>query len=419
MTEQKPKRYFRITRAERSSIERALKAKKPIARSMAKDLGRSATSITEEVKRNRVVAKGPGKGERVDNVPEDACARLQRWPWVCNGCKLWHYHCSKKWRCEYSAARAQALSEELLVLSRRGVNAHEFDFEAAMSKIRTDIGNGLSPAQIAYGRKDELDVSPSTIYRWIAAGYGGMSNAELRRKVGYKPRRKHKERRITSHGAERSYAAFCALSQDERDSACEMDTVIGRKSDSQCILTLYLRPSKTQLCLLLPEKSSSAVAAALDMLEGVLGHDLFQRLFGVILTDNGTEFADADALERPVEADAPRTQVYYCDPRQSQQKGRCERNHVELRKILPKGRGVPFDKLVAKDMSAIMSHVNSQPRASLMGLSPLAIMKAAMGEDACALLDALGIEEVAYEDLNLTFALLIEIRRERGDEPLA
>lgn len=419
MTEQKPKRYFRITRAERSSIERALKAKKPIARSMAKDLGRSATSITEEVKRNRVVAKGPGKGERVDNVPEDACARLQRWPWVCNGCKLWHYHCSKKWRCEYSAARAQALSEELLVLSRRGVNAHEFDFEAAMSKIRTDIGNGLSPAQIAYGRKDELDVSPSTIYRWIAAGYGGMSNAELRRKVGYKPRKKHKERRITSHGAERSYAAFCALSQDERDSACEMDTVIGRKSDSQCILTLYLRPSKTQLCLLLPEKSSSAVAAALDMLEGVLGHDLFQRFFGVILTDNGTEFADADALERPVEADAPRTQVYYCDPRQSQQKGRCERNHVELRKILPKGRGVPFDKLAAKDMSAIMSHVNSQPRASLMGLSPLAITKAAMGEDACALLDALGIEEVAYEDLNLTFALLIEIRRERGDEPLA
>lgn len=419
MTEQKPKRYFRITRAERSSIERALKAKKPIARSMAKDLGRSATSITEEVKRNRVVAKGPGKGERVDKVPEDACARLQCWPWVCNGCKLWHYHCSKKWRCEYSAARAQALSEELLVLSRRGVNAHEFDFEAAMSKIRTDIGNGLSPAQIAYGRKDELDVSPSTIYRWIAAGYGGMSNAELRRKVGYKPRKKHKERRITSHGAERSYAAFCALSQDERDSACEMDTVIGRKSDSRCILTLYLRPSKTQLCLLLPEKSSSAVAAALDMLEGVLGHDLFQRLFGVILTDNGTEFADADALERPVEADAPRTQVYYCDPRQSQQKGRCERNHVELRKILPKGRGIPFDKLVAKDMSAIMSHVNSQPRASLMGLSPLAIMKAAMGEDACALLDALGIEEVAYEDLNLTFALLIEIRRERGDEPLA
>lgn len=146
MTEQKPKRYFRITRAERSSIERALKAKKPIARSMAKDLGRSATSITEEVKRNRVVAKGPGKGERVDKAPEDACARLQRWPWVCNGCKLWHYHCSKKWRCEYSAARAQALSEELLVLSRRGVNAHEFDFEAAMSKIRTDIGNGLSPA---------------------------------------------------------------------------------------------------------------------------------------------------------------------------------------------------------------------------------------------------------------------------------
>lgn len=33
-----------------------------------------------------------------------------------------------------------------------------------------------------------MDLSPSTIYRWVAAGYDGMTNMELRRKVGYRPR---------------------------------------------------------------------------------------------------------------------------------------------------------------------------------------------------------------------------------------
>ena len=39
------------------------------------------------------------------------------------------------------------------------------------------------------------------------------------------------------------------------------------------------------------------------------------------------------------------TRCYYCDVRQSQQKGRLRGNHVEVRKILPKGRGVSFDRL--------------------------------------------------------------------------
>jgi hypothetical protein len=29
-----------------------------------------------------------------------------------------------------------------------------------------------------------VDLSPSTIYRWVSAGYDGMTNMELRRKVG-------------------------------------------------------------------------------------------------------------------------------------------------------------------------------------------------------------------------------------------
>ena len=416
MSQKSPKKYFRMTKAERASIERGLDSRSS-GRSIAKDLGRAPSAITEEIRRNRTVCKGPGKGSRVDMTPEGEkiCPKLEAWPWVCNGCKLRRYHCTYKWRCEYSTARAQVLADSLLASARCGVNACEESFEDMMAKIRVDVARGLSPTQIACGRAGEFKVDPSTIYRWIAKGYGGMSNAELRRKVGYKPRKENNELKQTSHGQERSYQAFCELDEDTRTTACEMDTVIGCTRDTQCILTLYLRACAVQIALLLPNKSSSAVAAALDMMEKAVGKDMFARLFAIILTDNGTEFADTESLERSMSDDgSTRCKVYYCDVRQSQQKAGCERNHVELRKLLPKGRGLSFDDLDGRDMEFVMSQLNSEPRGKYAGLSPIKLMKAAMPDDAKTLLDALGIEDISYGDLNLTVGAINEYRKKRG-----
>ena len=215
----KQRNYRRLDRAERSAIERGLDAKRP-ARQIAGDLGRSASSVCAEVKANRTVAKGPGKGERVAGVPEDACPRLLSWPHVCNGCRYRRYHCSKKWRCEYSAARAQALSEELLSGARRGVDRDRDEFERIMDAVRSDVARGLSPAQIALAHAAEFSVHPATIYRWIEAGYAGMSNMDLLRKVGYK-KRKDGKAKATPHGPERSYSAFMQLDEERRASACD------------------------------------------------------------------------------------------------------------------------------------------------------------------------------------------------------
>lgn len=69
MAERKQKRYFRLTRSERASIERELGKRRPSARDVARDLGRSPASISDEAKRNRTVARGPGKGERAGDAP--------------------------------------------------------------------------------------------------------------------------------------------------------------------------------------------------------------------------------------------------------------------------------------------------------------------------------------------------------------
>lgn len=197
-----------------------------------------------------------------------------------------------------------------------------------------------------------------------------------------------------------------------------MDAVIGLSRYSQCVLTLYLRPCKVQICLLLPDSMSSAVAAALDMLEKAFGKELFQRLFGLFLTNNGAEFSDTEALERSAFHGTARCKVYYCDIRRSQQKGGCERNHVELRKLLPKGRGVSFYDLEGRDLAVAMSQLNFEPRPSLMGMSPLAMLRAADPEAAEGLTGALGIEEVPYERLNLKVDAIDRARRERGLPPL-
>lgn len=411
------RRYRRLDRAERAAIERGLD-KNRSARAMARDLGRSQSSVADEVRRNRTVSRGPAKGERVESVPEGACARLQRWPHVCNGCNKRRYHCGRPFRCEYSAARAQGLADGTLSDSRRGVDRSEGEFERIAAAIRADLARGLSPAQISAGRSREFRAAPSTIYRWIERGYAGMSNMELRRKVGYRERRRAVAR-PTAHGPERSFAAFSAVQEAVREAACEMDTVIGRSSDRQCVLTLYLRCCRAQVALLLPERSSSAVAAALDMLETAVGGAAFQRMFGAILTDNGPEFSDWRSIERSCLPGAgPRCRVYYCDVRQSQQKGGCERNHVELRKLLPKGRGISFDDLVPADTAAAMSQLNSEPRPSMAFMAPARALVAAYGEDGRALMDALGMEEVPYDDLLLDVEAINRARRERGDKPL-
>lgn len=62
------------------------------------------------------------------------------------------------------------------------------DRNRSAREMAADLARGLSPEQICLGRAAEFKVSAPTLYRWIDRGYAGMSNMDLRRKVGYKER---------------------------------------------------------------------------------------------------------------------------------------------------------------------------------------------------------------------------------------
>lgn len=259
----------------------------------------------------------------------------------------------------YSARRAQEAADAELSASRSGIDETEEGAAAKLAAIRDGLARGLSPQQIA---ATTPGLSASTVYRWVDAGYDGMTNMELRRKVGYRPRSRRAPKRATSHSSRRSHASFLALGEDACAAAWEMDTVEGSRGDSARLLTLLHRPSRFQLALPLPDGTCASVLAALSSLRGVLGEDGARRAFGAVLTDNGGEFADEGAIAALIGERDGETRLFYCDPRQSQQKGACEKNHVEIRKLLPKGAGARFDRLTAEDCALLMSQVNSEPR---------------------------------------------------------
>ena len=319
----------------------------------------------------------------------------------------------------YEARAAQLCADSVLVSSRRGIDADEPAAAARLEAIRGCLRRGLSPEQMAARNGGPVDLSPSTIYRWVSAGYDGMTNMELRRKVGYRPRKRAAGRAATRHSARRSHAAFLALGEDACAAAWEMDTVEGAREDSACLLTLLHRPSRLQLALPLEEKTAGCVADALKGVRAVLGADGARRVFRAVLTDNGAEFSDEGAIAALIGEGPGETRLFYCDPGRSDQKGACERNHVEIRKLLPKGRGLRFDQLVPADLSLAMSHVNSEPRGALGFATPARAFRAMLGDDAAALLEAYGIEDVPIDELDLTPGLIARARAERGDAPLS
>lgn len=180
-----------------------------------------------------------------------------------------------------------------------------------------------------------------------------------------------------------------------------MDCVEGKRGEGPMILTLLFRRFSFQIMMLLRKKSQQQVTQALDSIEHLMGLLSFKRLFGTVLTDRGSEFLDYPTSEKSVTRDAMRCRVYYCDPMKSGQKGRCERNHVEPRKILPKGSS--FTSLTPREVVLVSSHVNSYGCPALGGASPYQLAKEVLPED---LLDWLGMEYIEPDKVIMKPALL-------------
>jgi len=406
-----------LTIADRVRIEDGIKDKESFS-SIARRIGVSASTISREVKNNRYAYLPRGmkkvnlcaykagctikglceincqntfcrscRSSRCNSLCESfeqrICNITQKTPFVCNDCKMLG-GCGFR-RYTYRAIYANEVYEGRLVSTRQGISITPEQLSTMVRTVKRLLGQGQSLEAIWATHAKDFPVGLRTFYNYIESGLFGIANLELPRKVRYKPRKKPEEtvKRIDRVG--RSFSDYCALSEEEKRSAAQMDCVMGTKGDFKCILTLHLPRFEFQLYVLLTDHTKECVVGALDWIESLCA-GRFKELFGVILTDRGSEFSDFEAIERSAFSPQRRCRVYYCDPMCSNQKGSCEKNHVELRRIIPKGTSL--EELTNYDLAKVASHINSYPRPSLGGLSPYGLASQALPQ---SLLEGLGI----------------------------
>jgi IS30 family transposase len=307
-----------LSLAEREEISRAMVAGESI-RTIAKNLGRSPSTISRELSRN-----GGSEHYRASDADQAAWDRAHR-P---KPCKLLESR---------SLARLVA------------------------AKLRQQ----WSPQQIAgwlkhsYPDDMELHVSHETIYKTLFIQARGALKKELTehlRRTRVMRRSRHHTQKTDNHGQISN-----AVSISERPAAVEDRAVPGHwegdllygNANSQ-IATLVERHTRYVMLVKIARKDTQTVVDALIKHSRKLPQELYKSL----TWDRGKELADHKRFTLSTDI-----QVYFCDPRSPWQRGSNENINGLLRQYFPKG--LDISGYSQAQLNAIARRLNERPRKTL------------------------------------------------------
>lgn len=397
-----------LTGEEREYIEAAL-MKNLNFKEIAKFLSKDPTTISKEIKKRRIKQEpnffnNPNKNQcvyrktctktNICNLPDkncrfpcrqcencnfycvefkkDICKYTQKAPFVCNGCEFKSSCRLEKYY--YRANKSHNQYTEILTSAREGINLTEDELANLDELVSPLVKRGQSIAHIFSKHHKEIPCCERTLYNYTEDNLLSICNIDLPRKVRYKKRKSKvkKEPKNINIRENRTYQDFLLfIAENPELSVVEMDTVEGIKG-GKVLLTMLFRNSRFMLAFLLCDKTEKAVIDVFNNLYLLLGADLFNKIFAVILTDNGAEFLDPFSLEYDANQNQ-RLRLFYCDPNCSYQKGMLEKNHEFIRYIVPKG--ISFDNFNDDDIMLMLNHINSLTRDSLNSNCPFDVAK--------------------------------------------
>ena len=301
---------------DRCFIEEALNQECSL-KEIAKKLGKDPTTISKEIRRNRIASSRHKQPEFINcnnkkdctkkhicnescnqlckrckilncyrSCPDYAsmkCINLERFPHVCNGCKrITICHIEKQ---HYRAKVADANYHELLKSSREGVDITPHELSKLDNLISPLILKGQSLTHIFSNHKDEISYSERTLYSYFDKNMFTARNIDLPRKVRYKPRNKSSkpDKRASAHRIGRTYDDFNTfIESNPGTSVVEMDTVYGTKG-GKVLLTFFFRICSLMIAFLLDSCTKDCVRKAVDKLYEKVGTEVFKKSFPVIL----------------------------------------------------------------------------------------------------------------------------------------
>lgn len=298
------------------------------------------------------------------NIEINLCPKLTSSPHVCNGCQTKRncrhvkiYYKAIEANNEYlfnwksDRTKLHYTTEELNVINN--------DFKALFFQTRS-----IYHCIIIFNKKG-YNFNGSTIYRQIRSGRIDIPKQWLLRHHKLSKTQKdksYKKENIEGHTYE-DYLEYKA--EHPKANETQMDTVEGIKHNNQSvILTLQIVSIRFLFTFKLEQKKFENVLKKLKFMRTILGEELFDIIFEILLTDNGIEFGN---LKEFCE-EFPNIHVFYCHPYSSYEKGSIENNHEFLRRIIPKG--ISLNIYTQNDYNLLTSHINSLFRETLDGACP-------------------------------------------------
>lgn len=243
------------------------------------------------------------------------------------------------------------------------------------------VNDGYSPAAVlgeikTQGIEFDTTICEATLYSYIKKGvFLTLEQSHLPRKG----KKKRPYTRVQKKAARASAGTSIEKRPPEIDTReklgdWEMDCVVGKKRTKEVLLVLSERKSRKEIIIKMKDKTTESVVRALDRLERRYGA-MFSKVFRTITVDNGSEFADAEGMERScLHKDRKRTKVFYCHPYSSYERGTNENINIMIRRWFPKG--TDFGKVPAKAIQAVEDWINTYPRGILGFLSAEAVFRA-------------------------------------------
>lgn len=286
---------------------------------------------------------------------------------------------------EYDPRKANEDYNTRLVESRNHIHLSDQDLERIDRIVSPLIQKNISPEVILHIHP-ELNISIATLYKLIDLNLLSVKNIDLKRKVRRRIRKPSHievkiERPICKTG--RFYDDFLScISLYPHLDIWEMDTVEGKKG-CKALMTLLHRKSNLMLIFLIHSICKKEIVRIFNFIKSNLGDSLFSQTFPIILTDNGKEFFDIEGIENSFFTSQRLTRLFFCDSRQSQQKGKIEKNHEHIREIIPKGKEMDF--LCDNDVNLMSLHINNYLRPSLDFASPFSIASLMMNKKVMSL----------------------------------
>lgn len=276
-------------------------------------------------------------------------------------------------RKEYCADYAQMMYEKRQ--KNKGTEYKGLHDEKLLSFIADMIiYKHYSPyAVIQYIKKNCLEFSVSlcekTIYNYVYCKLLPVKRSQLPM-----PRKPVKKRPLRSRIALKN---VCGKSIEERPKSLnerncfgdwEMDTVYSGHfcKSKDCLLVLTERTTREEEIYRMKARTQAETVRILNEIERNLGKGAFQKRYRTITCDNGVEFLDYENITASLYG-GKRTELYYCHPFSSYERGSNENGNKLVRRFVPKGDDI--SKYSDEYISSVAEWMNNYPRRIFGGLS--------------------------------------------------